>query len=77
VLGGVITEIRYTETKAKKERMAQISLEWRGEIFRVALFPRYFEKYKYFLKEGKPAICSVERLKDGGHIKELIRLDKM
>jgi DNA polymerase-3 subunit alpha len=74
-IGGRISRVHEHTTK-RGDPMAWITIEWNNHEFEVVVFPRAFAGYKYFIEEGKPVVCRVQKLERGCHLIELVRLDK-
>lgn len=75
-VGGLLVGIKRHRTKAGKP-MAWLTLDWKGELFEVVMFPRQYEGYKSFLLEDKPVIIQVDKLENGCCVRDFVRLDRL
>lgn len=73
VVGGKLARIK--EFKARNGLMGFIECIYNEEIFNLTIFADAYARFKPMLQSGKPVVCVAERLREGGMLKDLIRLD--
>jgi DNA polymerase-3 subunit alpha len=76
IVGGLVTLVK-THTTKKGDPMAWVTIDWRGEMFELVMFPESYKRNKFFLAEDTPVLCEIERLNKGAQITQLLRLDRM
>ena len=76
-LGGMISRVHKTVTKAKGEPMGFMSIEWENETFEVVVFPKAWREMSTLIEAGYPVVCQVQKLEDGCCLNRILRLDRM
>lgn len=64
-LPGIISAIKETRSKAKKELMGIVTIEFEGEEVEFVVFPSQWSKYKFLFKERAVGIFKVKRTSRG------------
>jgi DNA polymerase-3 subunit alpha len=73
-LPGVIMTIEEKRTKAKREAMGIVTIEFEGDEVEFVVFPREWRKYKFLWKERTPGLFDLKRTDRGLHFASGIKL---